>query len=299
MVITPDVASLPYTVKNGVKYFELTAEPVERELLPGLYIKALGYNGSTPGPTIQVYPGDYINIRVYNRLPEPTSIHWHGLDIPNAMDGVPEAEPSPSIEPGCSFDYRFKIPNAPGTHMYHTHFNSSSQEMLGLGGAFIILDPFDSLYDIQRDYFIMLQEFHIQGLERGEVKPGVYEVDPMAHDFNFFTMNGRCFPYNTPLKVEAGENVRIRLGNIVMDAHPIHIHGHQFVVTAADGNLISGYNQIKKNTINVASGETWDIVFRADNPGIWPFHCHKPHHMTNNMSKSLGGMFTTIVYEDN
>ena len=295
MVITPDVTNLPFVVKKGIKYFELIAEPVQGELLPGFFINGLGYNGSIPGPTIQVYPGEYVNIRVYNKLPEPTSIHWHGLDIPNVMDGVPHVEPSPKIQPNSYFDYKFRISNPPGTHMYHSH--DSSQEMLGLGGAFIILDPYESLCNIQRDYFIMLQEFHVKSLKMGEVKPGVYDIDPMSHEFNFFTMNGKCFPYTTPLKVKLGENVRIRLGNIVMEAHPIHIHGHQFLITASDGNTIPYYNQMKKNTINVASGETWDIIFGTNNPGRWPLHCHIPHHMTNNMSKSTGGMFTTIIYE--
>lgn len=297
MVITPDISNLSYITKNGIKYFELIAEPVKRELLPGLYINAWGYNGSTPGPTIQVYPGDYVNIRVYNKLPQPTSVHWHGLDIPNVMDGVPDVEPSPKIEPNSYFDYHFKIVNPPGTHMYHTHHVTATQEMMGLGGAFIILNPYEDNF-INRDYFIMLQEFKVKGLEIGEVKKGTYDIDPHTHDFNFFTMNGRCFPYTTPLTVRYNENVRIRLGNIMHDAHPIHIHGHQFLVTASDGNTIPYNSQLIKNTINVASGETWDIQFKAHNTGIWPFHCHIPHHMSNNMTDPTGGMFTTIVYKN-
>lgn len=297
MVVTPDITNLTYVVKKGIKYFELVAEPVQRELLPGLFIRGWGYNGSIPGPTIQVYPGDYVNIRVYNKLPESTSVHWHGLDVPNIMDGVPDVEPSPKIGPNCYFDYQFRITNSPGTHMYHTHHNSSKQEMMGLGGAFIILEPYEQHSHIQRDYFIMLEEFYLKGLNMGEVKPGVYDIDPMAHEFNFFTMNGRSFPYTTPLSVNAGENVRIRLGNIAMNAHPIHIHGHQFFVTASDGNSIPRYSQLVKNTINVATGETWDIMFKSNNPGIWPFHCHIPHHMSNNGAKSSGGMFTTILYK--
>ena len=131
MVITPNIPDLPYRLHNGVKYFELVAEPVKREILPGLYINGWGYNGSIPGPTIQVYSGDCVNIRVINHLPEATSVHWHGLDVPNVMDGVPEIEPSPKIEPGEYFDYRFKVINPPGTHMYHTHFNASVQQMMG------------------------------------------------------------------------------------------------------------------------------------------------------------------------
>ena len=144
--------NLPFKVQNGIKYFELVAEPGEHEILPGLFIKGWGYNGSIPDPTIQVYPGDYVNIRVYNRLLESASIHWHGLDVPNVMDGVPDVEPSPKIEPGKYFDYHFRITNPPGTHMYHTHFNASMQEMMGLGEAFIILEPRPSVH---KDYFYM------------------------------------------------------------------------------------------------------------------------------------------------
>ncbi len=296
MVITPDVPNLPYTFHNGIKYFELVAEPVKREILSGLFINAWGYNGSMPGPTIQVYPGDYINVRVINNLPESTSVHWHGLDVPNVMDGVPDVEPSPEIKPGQYFDYQFKIVNPPGTHMYHTHFNSVKQEMMGMGGAFIILEPDQYNKQIHKDYFLMLQEFHVNGLNMGEIKPGVYDIDPMNDDFNFFTMNGRCHPFTTSLDVKRGENIRIRLGNIVHNAHPIHIHGHQFIVSASDGNTIPVQNRLVKTTINVASGETFDVDFTANNPGKWPFHCHIPHHMSNNMQKPMGGMTTVIKY---
>jgi len=212
------------------------------------------------------------------------------------MDGVTDVEPSPKIEPEKYFDYHFRIVNQPGTHMYHTHFNSVTQEMMGLGGAFIILDPNQQNQYIHRDYFLMLQEFHIEGLKMGEIKPGVYDIDPMNDDFNFFTMNGRCFPFTTSLTVKTDENVRIRLGNIVHGAHPIHIHGHQFIVSASDGNSIPIQNRLMKTTINVASGETYDLEFIANNPGIWTFHCHIPHHMSNNMQKTMGGMFTIIKY---
>lgn len=294
MVLTPGVQTLPFEMRNGLKYFELTAEPVEREILPDVFIKGWGYNGSIPGPTIQVNAGDFVNIRVINYLPEATSVHWHGLDVPNIMDGVPDVEPSPKISPGQYFDYRFRITNSPGTHMYHTHVNSSKQQMMGLGGAFIILD---SQQDNCSDYFYMLQEFMLNGLDVGEVKAGTYDIDPNSMDFNFFTMNGRCFPYVEPIKVIKGEKVKIRLGNIAHDAHPMHIHGHQFAIVASDGNWIHPSNQLIKNTVNVASGETYDVEFFADNPGIWPFHCHIPHHMSNNMTEPMGGMTTTIVYE--
>lgn len=193
----PDVENLSFVMSNGIKYFELIAEPVQRELLPGFIINGWGYNGSMPGPTILVYPGDWVNIRVINKLPEATSVHWHGVNVPNMMDGVPDVEPSPKIEPDHYFDYRFRITNAPGTHMYHTHFHTVRQEMLGLGGALIILDPTEDQLRFQRDYFIMLQEFHFKGLAKGELHSGTFDIDPLNDQFNFFTMNGRCFPFTT------------------------------------------------------------------------------------------------------
>ena len=269
MVITPDIPDLPFILRSGVKYFELIAEPVKQEILPGLYINGWGYNGSIPGPTILVYPGDRVSVRVTNRLPEATSVHWHGLNVPNRMDGVPEIEPSPKIEPNKYFDYTFTVANSPGTHMYHTHFNSQRQQMMGLGGAFIILNR-EKTENIQRDYFLMLQEFTLKGLKMGEVAPGEYDIDTMSHDFNFFTINGKCFP---------------------------SISGHQFRISASDGNSIPVSERMVKNTVNVASGETYDVEFKADNPGEWPFHCHIPHHMSNNMQNGMGGMVTVISYK--
>jgi FtsP/CotA-like multicopper oxidase with cupredoxin domain len=179
--------------------------------------------------------------------------------------------------------------------MYHTHLNSVKQQMMGLGGAFIILDR-NQPDEITNDYFLMLGEFALKDIPMGEVKPGEYELDPISHDFNFFTINGHCYPYTTPIMVSYGEIVRIRLGNIMHDAHPMHIHGHQFIITASDGNSIPIHNRLIKNTLNVASGETYDIVFTANNSGNWPFHCHIPHHMTNNMRIEMGGMVTAIHY---
>lgn len=295
MVITPDISILPFKMNNGIKYFELVAEPVRREILPGVYIKGMGYNGSIPGPTIQVFTGDRVCIRVINHLTEATSVHWHGLNVPNDMDGVPEMEPSPTIEPGRFFDYYFKITNPPGTHMYHTHLHALTQQMMGLGGGFIILDQ-NQQNDVSKDFFLMLGEFSLEGLSMGEVKTGEYKIDPMSHDFNFFTINGRCFPFMSPLAVKFGERIRIRLGNIGHNAHPMHIHGHQFIITASDGNTIPVQSRLVKNTVSVASGETYDVVFTADNPGNWPFHCHIPHHMSNNMQDAMGGMVTAIRY---
>lgn len=288
---------MPYTYENGEKVFELIAEEIEWELVDGIFIKAWGYNGSTPGPTIRVYPGDQVRFRVINHLPERTSVHWHGLEVPNNMDGVPPIEPTPFINPGECFEYHFKIVNPPGTYMYHSHVNVPVQDNAGLLGGLIIEDPRMQNRKKYKDYLILLQEWAIGELPWGVLEKGSYQLtfkDPM---FNFFSMNGRCYPMTEPLPVEYGDTVRIRYGNIQMHHHPIHLHGHQFRVVGADGYPIRRESQIYKNTILVASGETWDIAFEAKNPGIWPLHCHMPHHVTNNGAPGVGGMFTTVNYE--
>lgn len=294
MVITPDVPVLPYIEKNNVKYYELIAEPVKKEILPGIFMNVWGYNGTTPGPTLMCYPGDEVCIRVINKLNEPTSIHWHGLDIPNNMDGVPAIEPTPKIKPGCYFDYHFKITNPPGTHMYHSHTYTIKQDLMGLEGAFIILDP--RRENIQRDFFIMLGAYTLD-IKEFSLEKGTYDTNYLSMDENFFMMNGRCFPFTTPMKVCKGDNVRIRFGNVGLKNHPIHFHGHQFSIVASDGNTIPARSRWTKNTILINSGSTWDIVFNANNPGLWPLHCHIPHHVSNNKNLPLGGMTTAVVYE--
>lgn len=294
MVISPNIPSYLGEVINGVRYFELVAEPVLREILPGIYLKLWGYNGVSPGPTIMCYPGEKVCIRVHNRLPQPTSIHWHGLDIPNNMDGVPLVEPSALIEPGCYFDYTFDIKNPPGTHMYHSHFYTVYQDLMGLEGGFIILDSRNRQY--MNDYFIMLGGFSAINIKPHTLEKGTYDINPFSMDENFFTMNGRCFPYTSPIWIKKGDVVRIRFGNIGLKNHPIHLHGHQFNVIACDGNYVKMDNRLKKNTVLVSSGTTRDIVFKANNPGYWPMHCHIPHHVSNNEMLDFGGMSTVIKY---
>ncbi|GFN31551.1 multicopper oxidase family protein [Paenibacillus xylaniclasticus] len=295
MIIAPDLSILSCRIDGGVKLFELTAEPVISELLPGIWMEGWGYNGTIPGPLIVVCPGDDVIFRVSNRLPVPTSVHWHGLDVPNSMDGVPDIESTPLIPPGGRYDYRFQITNGPGTHMYHSHVDVVRQMGQGLGGMLVIKDPNETA--ITHDYVYLLQEFKLVGLAKGELRQGRYKLDPMSDGFNFFTMNGRCFPAVTPMKVGWGDRVRIRLGSMGMNAHPIHMHGHQFTLCAVDGNRLEQSNRPVMNTISVASGTTRDIEFLANNPGRWPFHCHIPHHSSNNFTPPTGGMFTIIQYE--
>lgn len=297
MVITPGIKDLPYTYDDGIKYFTLIAEEIVWELVDGIFVRAWGYNGSTPGPTIRVFPGDKVCIRVINHLPERTSVHWHGLEVPNIMDGVPPIEPSPYIEPGEYFDYTFTISNPPGTYMYHSHVNVSVQDNAGLLGGLIVEDPRMQNRKKYKDYLCLLQEWAIGALPWGNLTKGTYDLTFVKPEFNFFTINGKCYPDTKPLPVEYGDTVRVRFGNIQMNHHPMHLHGHQFRVVGADGFPIARDTQIYKNTILVASGETWDIRFLANNEGIWPFHCHMPHHVTNNGAPPVGGMFTTVNYQ--
>jgi len=297
MVITPGISDLPYRIQvDGTKLFTLTAEEITWELVNGIFIQVWGYNGSTPGPTIRVFPGDRVCIRVINRLPEKTSVHWHGLMVPNAMDGVPPIEPSPFIEPGHYFDYHFTIKNPPGTYMYHSHVNVAVQDNAGLLGGFIVEDPSKQNLSQHKDYLCLLQEWAVDQLPWGALTKGTYPLNFKKPEFNFFTMNGKCYPFTKSLSVNFGDTVKIRFGNIQMHHYPIHLHGHQFHVVGADGFPIARHTQIAKNTILVASGETWDIEFLANNPGIWPLHCHMPHHVTNNGAPDVGGMFTTVDY---
>ncbi|MFD1020331.1 multicopper oxidase family protein [Thalassobacillus hwangdonensis] len=290
---TPNLNQLFGEIEDGVKYFELRAEPVRQEVLDGIFIEGWGYNGSIPGPTIIVNPGDEVCIKVYNELPEKTSIHWHGMDIPQKMDGAAQLQPSPTIEQGDFYEYRFKVVNPPGTHMYHTHLNTQVQQMMGLGGGFIIKDEND---EVDYDYFLLLQEFAVEDLEHMTLEKGTYKVDAHSHDFNFYTINGKCFPATTPMKAEEGKDLRIRMGALGHSLHPMHVHGHQFTIENQDGNPLPETMKMKRNSVSLSSGETFEVKIHANNPGSWPFHCHTPHHMANNHTEGHGGMMTSIEY---
>ncbi len=317
-IVTPNGKTAQYQLlPNGIKRFHLIAEPVVHELVGGVKIKGWGYNGSIPGPTIVANQGDYVQITVENRLPEDTSVHWHGLIVSNRMDGVPGPGGSPIIKPGESFTYEFYLHQA-GTFMYHSHVHNAIQELMGLDGMFIVRGRQEE--PIQRDYVLLLQEWAVKtetdsmnmesnqstvgkGQESKQpsnmemaVKPGTYELDPEAMTYNYFTINGKAYPDTKPLLVRYGEKVRLRVGNLSMDSHPMHFHGHDLIVIARDGSTLPPYSRMKRNTINVAPGETWDVEFFTNNPGNWVFHCHKPHHTANAHAKGMGGMLTIVRY---
>ena len=276
-VVTPNGSSLPWRFEDGCKTFHLIAEPVVREFAPGFKVNCWGYNGQTPGPTIEAIEGDRVRIYVENRLPEPTSVHWHGVLLPNGMDGVAGLN-QPRIEPGQTFKYEFTV-RQHGTQMYHPHFDEMVQQSMGMMGL-LVLHPRSPRRHIDRDFGIFLNEWSI--------KPGTSVPDPtMMLDFNVFTFNSRVFPGTDPLIIRLGDRVRIRIANISMDSHPIHIHGHRFYWTGSDGGPLPEGAWIPETSIHVPPGTTRDVEFVADNPGDWALHCHKVHHTMNQMGHNL------------
>jgi FtsP/CotA-like multicopper oxidase with cupredoxin domain len=276
-VVTPNGASLPYVMDHGVKVFHLVAEQVKRELAPGMVINAWGYNGQTPGPTIEAVEGDRVRILVTNHLPEDTSAHWHGVILPNGMDGV-QGLNQPHIQPGETYAYEFTLKQS-GTQMYHPHADETLQMALGMEGFFII-HPRHEPKRIDRDFAIFLHEWDVPF---GSATPNPATMT----DFNMFTFNGRAYPGTDPLVVKKGQRVRIRLANLSMDSHPIHIHGLRFVETGTDGGPTPASAQLPETTVNVPPGTTRDIEFIADAPGDWAMHCHKSHHTMNQMAHDL------------
>lgn len=287
-VITPNVGSLPWEMDGDIKVFHLIAEPIRREFAPGFWVNCWGYNGSSPGPTIEAVEGDTVRIFVTNNLNEPTSVHWHGLILPNGMDGVAGLTQK-AIPPGETFKYEFTLKQN-GTFMYHPHADEMTQVALGMMGFFIIHPKGEEDPWVDRDFAIFLHEWRIP---MGAKTPVPFEM----LDFNVFTFNSTLFPKIESLVAKMGDRVRIRLGNVMMNSHPIHLHGHEFLVTRRGAKRLSPAAQYSEVTVTVSPGETRDIEFIADNPGDWAFHCHKSHHTMNQMQHDLPNL-TGINKED-
>lgn len=284
-VVTPNGSTLPWRLVNGVKVGHLVAGPVEHEFAPGLRATCWGYNGSTPGPTLEAVEGDRLRIYVTNTLPEPTTVHWHGLVLPNGMDGVAGLN-QPPIGPGETFVYEFTA-RYPGTYMYHPHFDEMTQIALGMTGMFIVHPKRPRGPRVDRDFALMTHEFR---LDVGASRPNPNEMK----DFNVLTFNSKAFPGTAPLVVGRGERVRIRLGNLSpMDHHPIHIHGLSFEVTATDGGYVPESAQMPETTVLVPVGSTRVIEFTPEEPGDWAMHCHMTHHVMTQMGHDIPPMVGT------
>ena len=268
--------TLPYKIKNGVKEFHLVAEEIEHEFAPGSKAKCWGYNGSTPGPTIEVVEGDRVRILVTNRLPEHTSVHWHGILLPSGMDGVGGLS-QPHIRPGETFVYEFTL-RQHGTHMYHPHADEMTQMAYGMMGLFIV-HPRNDAAPVDRDYAFILHNWALH--------PGTYRPDPsIMQDFELWTFNSKVFPAIDPIVARTGERVRIRIGNLSMWNHPIHLHGVVFQVTGGDGGRWPRAAWRSEVTEIVGVGQARDIEFDAVR-GDWAFHCHMAHHTMNAMGHDV------------
>tara|TARA_R110002072_G_scaffold28296_8_gene91084 strand:- start:5645 stop:6685 length:1041 start_codon:yes stop_codon:yes gene_type:complete len=308
---------LGYTLDGEVKVFELVAQPVWQEFTDGdmsnlvlpemaehmnmpskmarsvsfpRKVLAWGYNGLAPGPTLECTEGDRIRVLLKNELPEPTSIHWHGLECPNPQDGAAPETHAPVL-PGETHVYEFTLYQS-GTLMYHSGFNVAKQDTLGLGGL-LVVHPLRPEARPDREFAIMQQGWAL--------RPGNPHPSVMGMEINFLTFNGKVAPSIPIIEVKQGQRVRIRQGNLSMLSHPIHFHGYTFKIVGTDGGPIPESAQWPAVTVSVPPGSTRDLEFVAWNPGVWRLHCHKLHHvMLDGMAEvpmgvaTKGGMFTLL-----
>jgi FtsP/CotA-like multicopper oxidase with cupredoxin domain len=274
-MITPDLPDLPFKMDGNIKVFQVVAEPVKRAIAPFKTIDAWGYNGTCPGPTIQVQQGDRVRFVFENKLPESTSLHWHGLEVPIEQDGVPWISQKP-VPPGGTYLYEFTV-HQEGTFFYHAH--SAMQEMMGLLGMFIAHPEKPHAPHVHHDFGLILQEW--------AVLPNNSIPNTAAMEFNWLTFNGVSAPASTPMIVRQGSRVRLRIVNLGMDHHPIHLHGHQFVITGSEGGRAPETTWYPSNTVLVGVAQAKDLEFEAKVPGAWMVHCHLPHHMMNSMMDLL------------
>jgi len=256
-------------VEKGVKVYEITAREIQWEVEPGKRVKAWAYNDQVPGPQIRVREGDRVRLVLKNELPESTSVHFHGVEVPNDQDGVPFIT-QPPVKPGESYTYEFTAPN-PGSHMYHSHHNAAKQVGMGLLGAFVI------------------EPRRQRAIERADVD----YVMIINDGFHGYTINGKGFPATEPIVAKLGQKVRIRFMNEGMMIHPMHLHGMHMTVIDKDGWPQPA--PWRCDTLNVAPGERWDVIVNCNNPGTWAFHCHILPHAES--EHGMFGMVTALVVQ--
>jgi FtsP/CotA-like multicopper oxidase with cupredoxin domain/plastocyanin len=260
----------PTVLADGTKEFDLTAKIVDWELEPGKIVKAWAYNGVVPGPTLKAEVGDRVKVVIKNELPESTSIHFHGLKTPNAMDGVPDITQAP-IKPGATFTYQFTA-QGPAVGMYHSHQNAVTQVPNGLAGAFIIgQEPLPPGVEVSQEIPIMLNDSGTIGL----------------------SLNGKSFPATAPVVAHLGDYVLVHYLNEGVMIHPMHLHGMVQKVIAKDGiPLAQTYDA---DTVLVSPGERYSVLVHADEPGVWAWHCHILPHAER--ADGMFGMVTAMIVQ--
>ena len=274
---------LPFRLEDGLKVFDLTTSVIRWSILPGVTVDAYAYNGMIPGPRIHIRQGDRVRINLRNGLPEATTVHWHGLIVPNQMDGPAEIT-QPAIEPGGSYVYEFTATQH-GTYFYHPHAKPDRTQALGLYGA-LIIDPASPADEVAADHdeVIELQEW----LKRDGLTFPAMPMDGMQA--NFFTINGKAYPSTETIHMKLGETLKVRfIGTNNGLIHPMHIHGGPFQVVARDGETIPASARFLADTVNVGPGQRYDVIWTARQPGKWLIHCHIPHHTANNNVETEGG----------
>jgi len=265
----------PTRVDGDVKVYELTIDTIKHQISRDQEVDALGFNGTWPGPRIDIVEGDKIRAIFKNNLDESTGIHFHGQRLPNNMDGVPHVTQDP-ILPGQSFTYEFTARTV-GSHMYHSHHNATDQVGRGLLGAFIVHPR--------------------RAADRVEAKYGVsQDIVWISNDsLGGFTINGRGFPATSPIVAKLGDKILIRFMNEGVMMHPWHIHGMPMRVVARDGYEL-GPAAFTCDTLGVNPGERWDVVIDCEEPGAWAFHCHILPHAEGR--DGMFGMVTALVVQD-
>lgn len=278
-----DQPAIPQVV-DGVKVYGLDASVIRWNILPDVQLAAYAYNRQIPGPRLALTEGDRVRFNVTNRLPEATTVHWHGLVVPNAMDGPGEITQRP-IAPGETFAYEFTVQQQ-GTYFYHSHDHVDRQQALGLYGALIVsprpgpasTPPYDKEVVVQLQEWLYRDGYTFPAMPMDGGQP------------NYFTINGKAFPETETVQLKVGERLRVRfIGSSSGFIHPMHIHGGPFQIIETDGNPVPAGAQLVKDTVNVAPGERYDVVWTAREPGKWLLHCHINHHTTNDNREEQGG----------
>jgi FtsP/CotA-like multicopper oxidase with cupredoxin domain len=259
----------PTVLADGTKRFDVTAKVAKWEVEPGKFVDAWTYNGTVPGPTMHVQPGDKVRVVLHNELSESTVLHFHGIETPNALDGVPDVT-QPPVKPGETFTYAFTAQATPAVGMYHSHHDAAKQVGNGLAGAFLIgAEPVPAGVAVSQEHVMMLNDTGTIG----------------------FSLNGKSFPATAPIAAKLGEWVEVHYMNEGVMAHPMHLHGLEQLVIAKDGFALP--QPYRADTVMVAPGERYTVLVHATSPGTWAWHCHILPHAER--EDGMFGMVTAMV----
>ena len=277
-------------VENGVKVYDLDASVIRWNILPRIQVTGYAINHQIPGPRLEFTQGDHVRINFTNHLPEPATMHWHGLIVPNRMDGPGYITQQPVL-PGGRYTYEYVVQQS-GTYFYHSHTRPDRQQALGLYGA-LIIRPKESSAEPKADYdyVVQLQEW----LNRdGLTYPAMLMEGGLP---NYFTINGKSYPATDTVRMRVGQTIKFRfIGTNNNFIHPMHMHGGPFTVVARDGVVLSPTARFEADVINVGPGQRYDVIWPAREPGKWILHCHIPHHtLNNNVEEKGGGGLTMLI----